>query len=153
MKKSSQKKQKKSLNEKSNYWDDIERKKEISSQVYPHLGEVSFTAFLSKIVTGLFLSFIPALIFYILSGGNLFYTWGISAMFVSGLYFVVAGWRDMSRTSARKSYKIYRERAELTKDTDLKFKFNLGFLQFGKVQEDLGAAICLFAIGTLILTL
>jgi Na+/melibiose symporter-like transporter len=120
---------------------------------YPQVGESKFTSFLGKIGLGLAFSFIPAFMFALLNRENLFYSWGITLLMVSGIFFVIAAWKDLSRTSVRKSYKKYRERLELTQKHEDKFQFSLGFLQFGQTIEDIGAAICLLSIGAMMLTM
>ena len=137
---------------KQDYWDEVESRTS-AANVYPYLGEVSLKGFLNKVVVGVFLALIPAIIFFIVSSGNFMYLWGIATMLVSGIYFLMAGYRDISRTSVKQSYKHYEKRIEITQNREEKFKFNLGILQFGNVQEDIGAAICLLAIGVFFLNL
>ncbi|MHA2092501.1 MAG: hypothetical protein ACW98K_16765 [Candidatus Kariarchaeaceae archaeon] len=146
------KKQERRSEEKRDYWDRLE-KESISPPRYPQVGESKFTSFLGKIGLGLAFSFIPAFIFVLLNRGNLFYSWGITLLLISGIFFVIAAWRDLSRTSVRKSYKKYRERIELTQEHEDEFQFSLGFLQFGQTLEDIGAAICLLSIGAIMLTM
>ena len=63
----------------------------------------------------------------------------------------MGGWKDTSRTSAKKSYKAYENRIEALKDSSEKFSFKLKFFEFGNMQEDIGAALCLLGLGSLIL--
>ncbi|MHA1975372.1 MAG: hypothetical protein ACW98F_11170 [Candidatus Hodarchaeales archaeon] len=145
------KKQKKHSEKKTDYWDRLEN--ESLTPRYPQVGESKFTSFLGKIGMGLAFSFIPAFMFALINEENLFYSWGITLLMVSGIYFVIAAWKDLSRTSVRKSYKNYRERLELTQKHEDKFQFSLGFLQFGQTLEDIGAAICLLSIGAMMLSI
>jgi hypothetical protein len=145
------KQEKSSVKKDIDYWDRLE--KDSISPRYPEVGESKFTSFLGKIGLGLVFSFVPAFMFVLLNRENLFYSWGITLLFVSGIFFVIAAWRDLSRTSVRKSYKKYKERLELTQEHEDKFQFSLGFLQFGQTLEDIGAAICLLSIGAMMLTM
>ncbi|MHA2073644.1 MAG: hypothetical protein ACW97X_03420 [Candidatus Hodarchaeales archaeon] len=140
------------VKEKQDYWDEVESRAS-TANVYPHLGDVSLKNFLNKVVMGVFLALIPAIIFFFLSSGNFMYLWGVATMLVSGFYFLMAGFRDMSRTSAKQSYKHYQKRVEITQNREERFKFNLGILQFGNVQEDIGTAICLLVIGVFFVNL
>ncbi|MFX1283309.1 MAG: hypothetical protein ACFFB5_06620 [Promethearchaeota archaeon] len=132
----------------SDYW-----KKDtdsVSSTTYPQLEKPTFSGFIKKIGSGLFLTFIPAIVFSLISGEVLFRVWGLAILLVSGIFFLIGGCSDLSQTSARKSFKRYMDRVELTKARDEKFKFELGFFQFGNSMEDIAAAISLLAIAVLI---
>lgn len=117
--------------------------------IYPQIGQPSFFSFLKKIGMGLFFSFLPSITYYMISQTNLFHTWGIATLLVSGIFLLAGVWTDLSKTSAKKSYKRYEERKELMRDTNAKYKFELGLLQFGSSWEYFGAGICLFAIATI----
>ena len=134
--------------EKESYWDENTS----SPPVYPQLGEVSFKSFLKKTGLGVAFSFLPAIIFTLLNNENFLSTWGLATFLVSGLYFLLAGWRDTSRTSVKKSYKAYERRMKITQNTRDRFVYKIKLLQFGNVQEDIGAAICLLGIGAILLT-
>jgi hypothetical protein len=134
--------------EKESYWE----KNASSPPVYPQLGEVSFKSFLKKTGLGVVFSFVPAIIFTVLNDEDFLSTWGLATFLVAGLYFLLAGLRDTSRTSAKKSYKAYERRMKVTQNTSERFVFKLGLFQFGNVQEDIGAAICLLGIGAILLT-
>ncbi len=135
---------------KSDYWDS---ETDTTPTTYPQLGQATFVGFLGKLGMGLLFSFIPSVIFSLISGDDFFRAWGVAILIMSGIYFLAAGWIDLSKTSARKSLKKYMEKIELTQARDERFKFELGLFQFGKVQEDIGAAISLLAIAVLISSL
>ncbi len=135
--------------DKQSYWDENSS----SPPVYPQLGEVSFKSFLKKTGLGLVFSFVPAITFAFLNNEDFLSTWGLATFLVSGLYFLLAGWRDTSRTSVKKSYQAYERRMKITQSVGEKFVFKLRLLQFGNVQEDIGAAICLLGIGAFLITL
>jgi len=135
---------------KQNFWDDGDTSSDLT---YPQLGDVSFSSFLKKVTMGLGFSFLPAIIFSVFGNNDLFYTWGIATFIVSGIYFLAAGKKDLSHTSARKSYESYEKTKKYSKNSDQKFKFELGLFKFGSIQEDIGAAICLLGIGAIFLNL
>ncbi|MFX0208749.1 MAG: hypothetical protein ACFFDT_22395, partial [Candidatus Hodarchaeota archaeon] len=90
------------------YWD---RKPDtITNTTYPQLEPAKFNGFLKKIGIGLLLSFLPSLVFSLISDEILFKTWGFAILIVSGIYFIVGGCNDLSQTSARKGFKRHMER-------------------------------------------
>jgi len=144
------KKGKSNTKKKLDYWDS---ETNTSLTTYPQLGQASFTGFLGKLGLGLLLSFIPSVFFFLLFDYEFYGVWGTAILIISGIYFFAAGWSDLSKTSARKSHKRYMKKIEVTQARDERFKFNLGFFQFGTFQEDIGVAISLLAIAVLISSL
>ncbi|MFW9854775.1 MAG: hypothetical protein ACFFFG_06925 [Candidatus Thorarchaeota archaeon] len=141
---------------KTSYWDPP--KVNSADVVYPYFVPTSLKSFGVKIASGVIFSFISALVFYMVNvflNANLdfFRIWGIAMFLVAGIFFIMAGWGDWSRTSARKSYKSFEARKRYTQNPDERFKFDLGLLQFGNMKEDIGAAICLLGIAALMLRL
>lgn len=126
------------------------KESEIKTEIYPQLEQLSFSAFLRKIGVGLLFSFLPAYGYSLVSGSRFSAIWGISVMIVAGIYFLIGGCSDLSQTSARKSFNQYLATVDRTGRREKKFKYNVGFLQFGKNFEYIAAAICLFAISFLI---
>lgn len=144
------KKRKSNTKKKFDYWDS---ETNTSLTTYPQLGQASFAGFLGKLGMGLLLSFIPSVIFFLLFDYDFRGVWGTAILFISGIYFLIAGCSDLSKTSARKSYERYMKKIEVTQARDERFKFDLGLFQFGTFQEDIGAAISLLAIAVLISSL
>ncbi|MHA2245911.1 MAG: hypothetical protein ACXADY_13190 [Candidatus Hodarchaeales archaeon] len=126
------------------------KESEIKNLIYPQLEQLSFSAFLRKIGVGLLSSFFPAYGYALISGGRFSAIWGTSIMIVSGIYFLIGGCRDLSLTSAKKSFDHYTATIDRTGKRDEKFKYKIGFFQFGKNFEYIAAAICLFTISLLI---
>lgn len=143
-------KKKSNTKKKFDYWDS---ETNTSLTTYPQLGQASFAGFLGKLGMGLLLSFIPSLIFFISFDNDFYGVWGTAILIISGIYFLAAGWSDLSKTSARKSHERYMKKIEVTQARDERFKFDLGLFQFGTLQEDIGAAISLLAIAVLISSL
>ncbi|UCE14856.1 MAG: hypothetical protein JSV04_06650 [Candidatus Heimdallarchaeota archaeon] len=131
-----------------NYWETTP-----DTSVYPKLEQPTFTGFIKKIGMGLILTFIPALVFTLITSGIFLETWGIAIFLVSGIYFVAGGCSDLSQTSAKKSFKRHMEETEHIKSSNRKYQFDLRFFQFGKGIEDVAAAISLLALGVLVSTL
>jgi hypothetical protein len=123
---------------------------EIETSVYPQLEQSSFIAFLKKIGVGLIFSYLPALAYVSVSEDDLSRIWGITLMVTAGVYLLIGGCSDLSQNSARKSHKRYMERIDRTGEREMKFKYELGFFQYGKNLENLGAAICLLSISILL---
>ena len=138
------------IKKKANYWDS---EPDASISTYPQLGQATFAGFLGKIAMGLLFSFIPALIFSMLFDYAISRVWSTAMLIISGIYFLAAGWSDLSKTSAKKSHERYLEKIEITQNRDEKFKFDLGVFQFGALQEDIGAAISLLAIAVIVSSL
>ena len=132
------------------YWS-LHERRIYSPKVYPELGEFSFQSFLKKTFMGLVFSFLASIPFVVLGETDLSTTWGLATFVVSGIYFLMGGWKDTSRTSVKKSYKAYEDRMEVLRNSSEKFSFNLKFFEFGNMQEDIGAALCLLGLGSLIL--
>ncbi|UCG89913.1 MAG: hypothetical protein JSU57_05480 [Candidatus Heimdallarchaeota archaeon] len=126
------------------------KESEIKSVIYPQLEPLSFSDFLRKIGMGLLLSFLPAFVYSLVSGSKLPAAWAISLLIVAGIYFLIGGCSDLTQTSAKKSLNQYLATVDRTGKRDEKFKYNVGFFQFGKNYEYIAAAICLFAISFLI---
>jgi hypothetical protein len=136
---------------KKDFWT-TEEKKVKEFPVYPELGDVSVRSFIAKIFTGLFFSSLPSVFFTLGSPGSSFlYIWGVATMLVGGVFLLLGGCRDLSRTSARKSHSKYMERVERTGEQE-SFKFELGLFNFGNTIEDVGAGVFIFVIGALLVT-
>ena len=99
---------------------------------------------------GLLFSFIPSLVFFLVSGGDFYQTWGLATLLISGIYFLAGGCSDLSKTSARKSRKRHSEQFKFRQSKAEEYKFELSLFQFGKLHEDIDAAISLLAISVLI---
>ncbi|MFW9904366.1 MAG: hypothetical protein ACFFFH_08550 [Candidatus Thorarchaeota archaeon] len=138
----------KNSSERFKYWD---RKPEVT--VYPQIENATFTGFVKKIVAGMTLTLFPAVIFAWFSGESVLKVWGIAIFLVSGIYFVVGGCSDLSQTSAKKSFQKHMDKIERTQNISEGFKFDLKTLKFGKIVEDIGAAISLLALAVLISTI
>ncbi|MHA1947306.1 MAG: hypothetical protein ACXAC6_16440 [Candidatus Hodarchaeales archaeon] len=115
-----------------------------------HFEQVDFLSFLQKIGMGMILSFIPAFVYILVSGVNLYTVWGITLLITSGIYFLIGGCSDLRQSSARKSYERYRENIKKTGERADGFKYNVGLTQFGKNWENIAAAICLLTISVLV---
>jgi len=135
---------------KDDYWS-LHEKRKYSPKVYPELGEFSFNSFLKKTFTGFIFSFLASIPIVVLSKAELSTTWGLATFVVSGIYFIMGGWKDTTRTSVKKSYKAYENRMEALKNSNEKFSFKIKFFEFGNMQEDIGAALCLLGLGSILL--
>lgn len=126
--------------------------KDSDTKVDPSLqfGQVDFLSFLQKIGMGMILSFIPALVYIMISGVNFYTVWGVTLLITSGIYFLIGGCSDFRESSARKSYERYRENIKKTGQRDEGFKYNVGMTQLGKNWENIAAAICLFTISIMV---
>ncbi len=137
-------------NKQKDYWDSTTG---TISATYPQLGQATFRGYLEKIILGLVFSFIPAFVFFLVSGGNFYKIWGLATLLISGIYFLAGGCSDVSKTSARKSRKRHSEQFKFRQSKASEYKFELGLFQFGQLHEDIGAAISLLAISVLITNL
>ena len=123
---------------------------EDSLKPFVYYDRLSFQSFLIKIVTGTILSFIPALVYVLITETNLYTVWGITLLMSSGIYFLIGGCSDLSQTSARKRFKKYMADAERTGQRERGFQYDIGMTQLGKNWENIAAAVCMFAISVLI---
>ena len=115
--------------------------------------QVEFLSFIQKIGMGIILSFIPAVVYVMISEVNLYTVWGVTLLITSGIYFLIGGCSDYRQTSARKAYERYRENIKKTGQRDEGFKYNVGMTQLGKNWENIAAAISLFTISVLVTNL